>query len=430
MANKLYLIGIGPGNPDYIYPAAQKIIESSDVLIGGRRNLDLFSHLPKETFVISGKLEGISRYIIENIGVKKMVVLVSGDPGLFSIAAYLKDELGGIEIELFPGISSLQYLCAKLTKSWDDIFIVSLHGREREDLAAVIEQHDKVAIFTGGGSSPDSICRELAEKGLKDVDVIVGEDLSYPGERIVKGSPEEIGKMEFKSLSMMLVENRFATLTPCPVWDFTTTGIPDELFIRGDVPMTKAEVRAITLSKLRLKENSILYDIGAGTGSVAIECGLQMKKGRVYAIEKEPDAQVLIRENALKFGVNNLTVVPGEAPGVLSSLPLPDRIFIGGTGGRMKEILDWFGQISHHFRMVVNAVTLESAAEALARFKDRSFREIDLICVSVTRGRPAGEKHMLQALNPVYIISAESAGEELTLSFPIFGEREGKGLVK
>jgi precorrin-6Y C5,15-methyltransferase (decarboxylating) len=408
MAGKLYLIGIGPGNTDYIYPAAQKIIESSEVLIGGRRNLDLFRHLQKETVVIGGQLEVISRYILENIGAKRIAVLASGDPGLFSIAGYLQEKLGGIELEVLPGISSVQYLCAKLRKSWDDIFIVSLHGRGLNGLAAVIAKHGKVAIFTGGNSSPAGIARVLAEMGFKDRIVTVGECLSYPEERIVTGSPAEIGAMEFNSLSVMLVEKRFTSLPPSPLWNFTTAGIPDELFIRGAVPMTKAEVRAVTLSKLRLKENSVLYDIGAGTGSVAVECGLRMRRGRVFAIEKEPDARALIGENAAKFGVDNLTVVPGEAPYVLSGLPEPDRVFVGGTGGRMEEILDWICQISHSFRIVVNAVAIESAYEALAGFKNRGFQDIDLTCVSVSRGRPAGEKHLLQALNPVYIISAEN----------------------
>lgn len=408
MANKLFLIGIGPGSMDYIYPAARKLIASSDVLIGGKRNLALFSYLRKEEVVIGNNLEMIRQYILENIGAKTIAVLSSGDPGLFSIAGYLHDKLGGIDLEVFPGISSLQYLCARLKKSWDDIFIVSRHGRERNDLAAVIATHDKVAIFTGGGSSPDSICREFTKNNLAGLLVTVGENLSYSEERIVTGPPEEIGTMEFNSLAVMLVEKRISHSTLEPIWDYTTTGIPDELFIRSDVPMTKSEVRAVSLSKLRLKENSILYDIGAGTGAIAVECGLRMKQGRVFAIEQDPCAQALIRGNAAKFGVSNLTMVAGAAPGVLKGLPKPDRVFIGGTDGRMAEILDWICHNSHRLRIVANAVTIESAYEALSGFKDRNFKAIDLTSVAVSRGRPVGGKHLLQALNSVYIISAET----------------------
>ncbi len=407
MENKLYIIGIGPGDKDYIYPAANMLIEASDVLIGGRRNLDLFLHLEKEEVMIGNKLAGIERYILENIGKKKIAVLASGDPGIFSISEYLKNRLGNVEMLVYPGISSLQYLCARINKSWDDIFIASLHGRELGNLTKVVRSHSKVIIFTGGSSSPESVCRELVINGLKDFTVTVGEKLSYPDEKIVTGSIEEIGKLEFDSLSVMLVENNCKELSRQQAWDMETPGIPDEMFIRGDVPMTKEEIRTIAISKLRLREDSVVYDIGAGTGSVSIECGLIMKKGKVYAIEKEQDALALIRANVMKFGPGNVTVVDGTAPAKLIDLPKPDRIFIGGTDGKMESILDWVVEMDSKIRIVVNAAAIETACEAIEGLNNRGFRDIDITGVSVSRGRLAGRKHLMQALNPIYIISAE-----------------------
>ncbi len=404
---KLYIVGIGPGNPDYIYPAARKLIESADVLIGGKRNLEAFRHLQKEEVAIGADLEAVETHIRRNIGKKTMVVLASGDPGLFSIATYLKERLSGIELDVYPGISALQYLCAKLKHNWEETAIVSLHGRERADWTAVLAERQRMAIFTGGDSTPDGICRELMEKGISGVTVTVGENLSYPEERIVTGPLEEIRKMRFNSLALMLLENGLASRKPGPAWKYTTTGIPDELFIRGNVPMTKEEVRALSLAKLRLEEDSVLYDIGAGTGSVSVECGLRMNQGRVYAIEQDPEALALIRQNAVKFGINNLTVVAGKAPGALLGLPEPTRIFIGGTDGAMESILDWIERVDHCLRVVINAVTIESAHEALAGFTKRGFLDLDITCVSVARGRPVGGKHLMQALNPVYIISAD-----------------------
>lgn len=407
MNNKLYVVGIGPGNKDFIYPAAQKLIEASDVLIGGKRNLELFKYLNKEEIIIGSKLNDIDSYIFENICKKKIVVLATGDPGIFSITEYLKNKLGDIDIEVYPGISSFQYLCAKVKMNWDDIFILSLHGRELEDLAGVLESHDKVAIFTGGNSSPDSVSRELTERGLGDLMVTVGENLSYQDERIVKGTAHEIGNMKFNSLSIMLVVNKFKASSSNEIWEFTTPGILDEMFVRGDVPMTKEEVRSVTLSKLRLKEDSVLFDIGAGTGSVSIECGLRMKKGKVYAIEKEIDAVELIKKNCLKFGLRNLNVVEGEAPTALNGLPIPDRVFIGGTNGSMEGILEWVYKIAGSVRVVVNAVAIETVCEAVEGLTGRGFKNIDITCVSISRGRPVGKKHLMQALNPVYIISGE-----------------------
>ncbi len=407
MDKKLYIIGIGPGDKNYIYPAANKVIEASGVLIGGRRNLDLFLHLEKEEVVIGNKLADVERYIIEHIGKKKMAVLASGDPGVFSISEYLKNRLVDIELLVYPGISSMQYLCAGINKSWDDIFITSLHGRELNNLTGIVKNHGKVILFTGGTSSPFHVCRELISNGLGDVTVTIGEKLSYPEERIVTGSPEEMAKLEFDSLSIMLVENPGQGFATNQVWEIATPGIPDELFVRGDVPMTKEEVRTVVLSKLRLREDSVVYDIGAGTGSVSIECGLIAKKGRVYAIEKEKDALALVRENVRKFGPGNVTVVEGVAPDVLMGLTKPDRIFIGGTDGRMDSILGWAAAMNHRIRIVVNAVAIETACEAIAGLNSRGFRDIDITGVSVTKGRLVGKKHMMQALNPIYIISAE-----------------------
>ncbi len=407
MGNKLYIIGIGPGDKDYIYPAANKLIEASDVLIGGRRNLDLFLHLNKEEVVISNKLADIERYILEHISKKKMVVLASGDPGVFSISEYLKNRLVDVELLVYPGISSLQYLCAKININWADIFISSLHGRELNNLTDIVKNHGKVMFFTGGTSTPVQVCRDLAANGLGKVMVTIGEKLSYPEERIVTGSAEEVAKMQFDSLSIMLVEYLGQGLAPQEVWEMATPGIPDDLFVRGTVPMTKEEIRTVTLAKLRLRDNFVVYDIGAGTGSVAIECGLIVKKGRVYAIEKEPEALALIRENLLKLGPGNVTVVAGQAPEILLELPKPDRIFIGGTGGQMDSILDWAAEMSQNIRIVVNAIAIETAYEALAGLENRGFRDIDITCVSVAKGRLAGKKHLMQAQNPIYIISAE-----------------------
>jgi len=407
--NKLHIAGIGPGSADLVTPAAMRVIEGCDVLIGGKRNLELFKYMGKEEVIICGKLEIVETYIRENIGKKAIVVLASGDPGIFSISEFLKNNLPDVQIEVHPGISSLQYLCAKINKSWEDAFILSLHGRKTADISAAVRKNGKVAIFTGGDFSPDKACRELACSGLKDVRVTVGENLSYADERIIAGTAEEIGKMKFDNLSVMLVENRRSSNSPHESWQFATSGIPDEMFVRGGIPMTKEEIRAVTLAKLRLKEDSVVYDIGAGTGSISVECGLMAKKGHVYAIDKEREAIELIKKNALKFGVCNITAVEGEAPRALEGLPKPDRVFIGGSGGNMESILDWIFQTGARLRIVVNAAAVETVHEALEGLKKTGFACIDISCVSVSRGRLAGSKHLMQALNPVYIIGAEKA---------------------
>lgn len=410
MNNKLYILGIGPGDKDLVCPAAEKLIGKSDVIIGGRRNLQLFAHTNKEKLEIGNNLNEIYDYIVKNIGSKIISVLASGDPGIFSIMEYLKNKLEDVEIEVVPGISSFQYLCSKLKLSWHDCLIASLHGREKDDLIEVLKNNKKVLLFTGGTSSPQEICRRLMADGLKEVTITVGENLSYPEERIITEKPEVIADMVFDSLSIMLVQNDLKEKDPGLVWNYTTSGIPDDMFIRGDVPMTKEEVRAVTLSKLRLKEQHVVYDIGAGTGSVSIECGLKCKKATVYAVEKEEDALELIRKNREKFCLNNIQIIAGEAPGVIIGLPPPDRVFIGGTCGKIEDILDWILSYRKPVRVVANAVAIESVYEVIKGFEEKGFTEIDVTCLSVAKGRAAGGKHLMQALNPIYIISGECGG--------------------
>lgn len=412
MDRKLYIVGLGPGSRKLLHPAAAAAIEESDVLIGGKRNLEAFEDLNREKVEIGNNLEEVYTYIMDNIGLKRIAVLVTGDPGIYSIMEFLKSRLVNAEIEVLPGISSIQYLCSKLKLSWNDMFITSLHGRQQEDLADIVGSNKKVAVFTGGKCRPDKVCQRLLEYNLTDVIVTVGENLSYPNERIVRGVPEEIGALDFDSLSVMIIENGNAEKCPGGEWIYAAPGIPDDRFIRGDVPMTKEEVRAVSLSKLRLKEDSIVYDIGAGTGSVSIECGICCKKGRVFAVEKEPDAVELITKNIEKFRLSNVEIVRGEAPAAAAGGPAPDKVFVGGTGGNMEEILKWVNSFDKNIRVVINSVTIESTYEAVNGLEKQGFENIDIVNMAVSRSRAAGKKHLMQAQNPVYIISAEKGGRQ------------------
>ncbi len=420
-ADKIYIAGIGPGGEDYILPAAMRAISDSDVLIGGERSLEGFRQLGKEEVAIGGDLDAVCRYIFHNRGKKRITVLASGDPGIFSIAKFLKGRLGGGCIEVIPGISSLQYLCARLGIEWNDVYMLSVHGRAADGLIDAVRNNPKVILFTGGSSTPDSICRRLAGNGLVSCRIAVGENLSYSNERITEGAPEDMLDMSFEPLSIMYIESggegggrTEPGQTECKEdsfaaggWNYATYGIPDGMLKRGETPMTKEEVRCIALSKLRIRETDTVYDIGAGTGSVSVECGLICKSGRVYSIEKDASALQLIKDNALRFGLRNIHVVHGEAPEALKALPPPDRVFIGGTSGKLEEILQALSDIKRSIRVVVSAVTIESVYEAVKGFEKRGFIDIGIACVSVSRGGTAGDKHIMRALNPVHIISAQ-----------------------
>ena len=416
MDKRVTIAGIGPGSREYVIPEVQEIIEKSDVLMGGRRNLELFRYLNKEEVVIGSRLETVTDFIRAHAGKKNMVVLASGDPGIYSISQYLKRQLPEVPLKVLPGISSLQVLCARVNTNWDDVFCTSLHGRDPVPVAPIVRRHPKTAFFTGGNASPEGVCRELVNSGMKELTVTVGEKLSYPDERIITGTPETIAEMTFESLSVMLVERKDSPDSqreeeadvPGPqAWQVTAPGIPDHAFLRGEVPMTKEEVRAVAVSKLRLRKDSVVYDIGAGTGSVSVECGLLVPEGHVYAIERNREAAGLIRQNQEKFELRNLTLIEGLAPEAMVGLPMPDRVFIGGTGGSMTKLLHLIASWEHPCRVVINAVVLETVSEAMEGLQKSGFENLEVVCVAVSKGRAVGKRHMMQALNPVYVISAD-----------------------
>ena len=191
-------------------------------------------------------------------------------------------------------------------------------------------------------------------------------------------------------------------------WNYKTGGIPDELFLRGKVPMTKAEVRCVTLAKARLSDSHLIWDIGAGTGSISIEAALAAEKGKVFAVEKEAEAVSLIRKNSELFGTGNVAVIQGMAPEAINGLPAPDRVFIGGSGGNLREIMEQvFEKLSRGGRVVINAVVLETFMEAVEIMQDYGFTGVDITQVSIAKAADLGRIHMFKSHNPVFIISGE-----------------------
>lgn len=407
MTNTPYIIGIGPGRTDFVYPLAARLIAQAEVVIGGRRNLAELAKEGQETLVIDRGLAAVADYIGQNWQSRKIVVLASGDTSLFSVRAYLQKRLPQVPFAVLPGISSLQYLLARRGLNLNELKIITLHGAASANLLNTVMRERCTAVFTGGENSPQAIAGRLAALDFADLTLTVGENLSYPDERVVSGTPQQIAAQQFADLSLMLVENAAPNSRP---WPYLPAGLPDELFERhlgeNTVPMTKSEVRAIITGKLRLEENSRLLEIGAGTGSVTIEAALAAHAGHVWALEKNPTAVEVCRANIAKFGLDNITLLEGAAPGAIPE-EVFDRVFIGGSGGDMAEIVARVLRQSAPLRIVVSAITLESVGEALTAFKQGGGQNIEIVQAAVARSKPAGSKHLMLGLNPITIISAD-----------------------
>lgn len=321
---QLYLVGIGMGNEKNRTVEAEQICQSADLLIGARRMLQSVKTEGKAVFE-SYKPDEIAAYLAEHPQYETAAVLLSGDIGFYSGAKKLYDAIerteGLEQMEIYPvsGISSVVYFCGKLGVSWEDVHLLSLHGR-KQNLIDAVKYHEKVFVLCGEKDGIPKICCKLKEYGLGDVKVAVGTDLSYEQERIVQGTAESLMKEDFAPLSVLLICNP-------DVKKRIGHGLDDDLFLRGKVPMTKSEVRSISLSKLRLHKDAVVWDVGAGTGSVSIEAASLAKDGVVYAIEKKDEAIDLLEQNKRKFGTDNLEIIKGLAPEALEGLPGTDTCF-------------------------------------------------------------------------------------------------------
>lgn len=390
------LIGIGMGTPENMTREAFAACVEADVLIGAKRILDTVVELGKPVFAAYRDNE-IKDFVEQHPEYKKIAVLLSGDIGFYSGAKKMLDLFEDFRTEVYSGISSVVYFCGKLHTAWEDVHLISLHGREANAIAAV-KRYKKVFALIGQQDGVNQLCRNLCSYGFSDVMVYAGENLSYSNERILSGTAKSMAQESFEKLSVVLIENQDASMV-------VTHGIEDEAFLRDKVPMTKSEVRSISLSKLRLKEDSVIYDVGAGTGSVSVEMALQSYNGFVYAIEKKKEAVNLIGENRKKFAVPNLKVIEGLAPEALEDLPAPTHAFIGGSSGNLKQIMELILAKNPAARIVINAIALETVAEALHCLKELPVKETDIAAVSVGKSKEVGHYHMMMGQNPVYIIS-------------------------
>ncbi len=394
---KVYMIGIGMGNVDTLTVGALRAIEGSQLLVGASRLLRPFDYLDCSKIELIRSDDIVAA--LRQSDVDQASILLSGDVGFYSGATLLYGKLDGFDVEVICGISSLVYFCAKLHTPWQDATLVSAHGREH-NAVGVIQSHAKTFCITGGQTKVEDICAQLVQRGLGRVRVAAGERLSYGDERIVQGLAGELAQMNFADLSVMLACN------DSPVQRaYAVPSLVDGDFERGRAPMTKEEVRALAISKLRIAAHHVVWDVGAGTGSVSVEAALAASQGVVYAVERNEDALKLMQRNKEAHGVVNMQVVPGLAPEALAGLPVPDRVFIGGSSGNLDAIVDVALRANPQVRICATAVTLETVSELLACVQDRGFDDVDIVQVAISRADKVGSYHLMRAENPVYVVT-------------------------
>ena len=397
-AGTVTLIGIGMGTLSGMTAEALEAVRNADLLIGAGRMLEAVGDTDRP-FYKEYDAQRIADYIRTHPEYISTAVLLSGDIGFYSGAKRLYEALEGCgcEIRSICGISSVVYFCGKLRLAWEDVCLKSVHGR-KANLAGAVRTHEKTFTILGGADRVIWLCRELQEYGLSHVQVHIGERLGYPEEKITSGSPEKLEGGNYDSLCVALIENPeyFGGVRAC---------VNDEEFLRGKAPMTKSEIRSLSVAKLQPAKDSVIYDVGAGTGSVSVEMALQAADGCVYAIERKEEACSLIEKNKRHFGTPNIEVVHGLAPEAMKALPTPTHAFIGGSAGNLKEIMECLLEKNPKIRMVINTVTLETIGEVMDCLKTLPVTEEEILSVSIAKAKGLGPYHLMTGQNPVYIVT-------------------------
>ncbi len=399
----IFLAGIGMGTGRTLTGEVRQAVGESDCLIGAERMVQAVRDLAPEEAEILMEYDPVKirLWLEAHPSLRSVTVLLSGDTGFYSGARKLKEELGRLpscRVTLLPGISSVVCLAAKLGTSWEDAALISLHGKDASFIQT-ISRNRKTFLLLGGKGAGEKLLSGLRDFGMTDVVLHAGRRMSYPDERITSGNALEMDKDDLDGLCTVLAEN------PAPD-DRISPHVGDGEFLRGKVPMTKAEVRAVSIAALGLTRNAVVYDVGAGTGSVSVEAALSGENIRVYAVEKNPEALELLEANRRKFRTDGIRIVAGEAPEALLGLEPPTHVFVGGSSGSLKDILRIVREKNPDVRIVINAISLETLREAMEAEEEGLLPDAEVTQIAASRARKLGRYHMMTGLNPVYIISA------------------------
>ena len=397
----IHVIGAGIDGQEAFGTQALERIREADLLCGSERLLALFPDFVGESMSIDKNLGSLVDTLQRHQG--RTVVLASGDPLFFGIGRYLLRNLPDTLLEFLPNVTSVQYAFAKIREPWDNAVFISVHGRGLTQAIDRIVANDKSAILTDEINTPAAIAKAMIDRGCTGYRAYLCEDLGTKTERIRITNISDLAEIKAAPLNVLILIREFDQEERAYV---PTLGIPDDEFLTVKKLITKEEIRVVTLAKLNLRHDMCLWDVGAGSGSISIEADHLLPNGRIFAVERNEECRQFIKQNLQKFNTRNVQLVEGVAPQCLEELPDPDRVFIGGSGGHLWEILRIVDQrLAAGGRIVLNAITLDTLTSASEFFSNAGY-EVEVVTVNIARTRPLTSYKMFEAYNPVYILTA------------------------
>ncbi len=414
---KLVIVGIGDDGMAGLTESARRVVHEADPILGAPSTLGLVEGAPGRKVALDAEMPAALRQVREALAGRKPVLISGGDPLFYGVARYLCDRLGKDHFEVIPHVSSMQLAFARVKESWDDAYLTSLAGRPFEAIVDRVRTAEKVGLFSSDDHPPSRIFRELLDRGIDYFKAYVCENLGSPDERVTQGEMAELAGLEFDPLNVLiLVRKPNRPDRSRGAGRYRLFGNPDYLFAQSQPKrglITQAEVRSIALAQLDIRPSSVVWDIGAGSGAVAIEAAQLASQGIVYAVEPEAGDLALIQANAESFGVPNVRPVAGRAPEILAGLPDPDAVFVGGTGRQVDAVLTAaFERLGPGGRLAVNVVTIDGLATAQRTLKALA-GEVQIWNVAVSRAIEQMDRVRFEAVNPTFLLAVTKGAEGL-----------------
>ena len=409
MPQKTYIIGVGDDGAAGLTASANQLIEQAEVLIGSRQTLAAARQTQAERVEVETDFDVLIQAIAANPE-RRMVILATGDPLFYGTARFLCDRFGKDRFEVVPHVSSMQLAFARVKESWDEAYLTNLATQKLDRVIERIRSAEKVGLFTTETFPPALIARTLLDRRIDYFQAYVCENLGSPDERVTQGDLVDLLELEFSPLNVMvLIRKPNVPDRPVAMIGRRLFGNPDEMFLQSQPKrglLTPAEVRVLALAQLDIGPASVIWDVGAGSGSVGIEAAQMAAQGHVYAIEMDPEDHLLIATNAERFGVPNLTPVLGRAPEVWADLPDPDAVFVGGTGRMVVELAEAaFFRLRSRGRMVVNSASIQNVTDVHTRLQQLA-GDAHVWMIQIARDVPQLDRLSFQSANPSFLIAA------------------------